>query len=329
MQTDRYSRQTLLPQFGASGQARLGGAKVVIVGAGGLGCHVAPLLVGAGVGSIVLIDHDTVSLNNLHRQTLYREQHIGQLKAEVAQAELAALNSSVSVQAQVLRCNPSNVADLINGADVVLDAADNFAVSYLLSDACRAAQVVLISASVNRTFGYVGAFCGPLKLQLPDLRSVFPRVPDAPFGCDVVGVTGPSVAVVAAVQAQETLKFLLNQTLSPTLWQLELWDYAVHAIDTSTGANANEQPTPSISFVGADAIDQQLVVDVREPSEVAEERLPFVNTVNIPLSQLTATTQIPSEREWVFACRSGQRALIAAQRVHNRNAAVSVLLPSN
>ncbi len=329
MDTDRYSRQTLVPQFATGGQARLGRAKVVIVGAGGLGCHVVPLLVGAGVGTVVLIDHDTVSLSNLHRQTLYREQHIGEPKAVVAQAEMAALNSDVHVQARVDRCHPDNVTELIAGADVVLDAADNFAVSYLLSDACRAAQVVLISASVNRTYGYVGTFCGPTHLQLPDLRSIFPRVPDTLVGCDVVGVTGPSVAAVAAVQAQETLKFLLSQTVSATLWQLELWDYAVHAIDMSAQPQNDEPLNKVIGFVSADSIKQQLVIDVREPSEVAEARMPFAHTVNIPLSQLTSASEIPHDRDWVFACRSGQRALIAAQRCIDLNAAVSVLLPSH
>ena len=177
MQDDRYSRQQLVPQFGSEGQARLADASVVIIGAGGLGCYLAPLLVGAGVGSVHIVDHDVVSLTNLHRQTLYRERHIGRPKAQIAQQEMAELNSSVSVRSFVERCHPGNVHELIKGADVVLDAADNFALSYILSDACRLDNTVLISASVNRTYGYVGAFCGDPCLELPELRSVFRSEP--------------------------------------------------------------------------------------------------------------------------------------------------------
>ena len=98
--------------------------------------------------------------------------------------------------------------ELIEGADVVLDAADNFALSYILSDACRLDSTVLISASVNRTYGYVGAFCGDPSLGLPELRSVFPKVPDTLTSCDVVGVTGPSVAAIAAVTSARGFKIL-------------------------------------------------------------------------------------------------------------------------
>jgi molybdopterin/thiamine biosynthesis adenylyltransferase len=328
MQDDRYSRQELVPQFAGNGQARLAVANVVMVGAGGLGCYLGPLLVGAGVGSLTIIDHDTISLTNLHRQTLYREAQIGQPKAQVAQATLAALNSNVRVKALNMRCHPGNVKALISGADVVLDAADNFALSYLLSDACAETQTLLISASVNRTYGYVGAFCGAAHLKLPELRGVFPRVPDTLVSCDVVGVTGPSVAAIAAVQAQQTLKFLLTQSISATLWQFELWDYAVHGIDIS-GADVETQPTPTIGFVIANQINQELVIDVREADEVAIKPLPFSNVLHIPLSQMGTNTDIPNNQDLVFACSSGQRALIAAQRCMGAGREMHVLVPSD
>lgn len=328
MQDDRYSRQQLVPQFGSKGQARLADASVVIIGAGGLGCYAAPLLVGAGVGSVHLVDHDVVSLTNLHRQTLYREHYIGKPKAQVAQQELAALNASVRVLSSVERCHPGNVRELIEGADVVLDAADNFALSYILSDACRLDSTVLISASVNRTYGYVGAFCGDPSLGLPELRSVFPKVPDTLTSCDVVGVTGPSVAAIAAVQAQETLKYLVSNSIEPKLWQFELWDYSVHGIDISEPEHTDDAHK-QITFVSADQIKQQLVIDVRDTDEVAAEPLGFTNLLHIPLCQINEYSEIPLDQDWVFACRSGQRALIAAQRCLVRGRAVQVLVPSS
>ena len=328
MQEDRYSRQQLVPQFGVDGQARLADASVVIVGAGGLGCYLAPLLVGAGVGQLMIIDHDVVSLTNLHRQTLYRESHVGQPKAQIAQQELERLNSNINVRSAVERCHPGNVHGLIKGADVVLDAADNFALSYILSDECYAQNILLISASVNRTYGYVGAFCGEAYHKLPELRTVFPRVPDTLTSCDVVGVTGPSVAAIAAVQAQETLKYLVSGCIEPKLWQFELWDYSVHGIDISESQPSLE-PTNQITFVSAGQISEQLVIDVRDSDEVAAEPLIFTNLLHIPLHMIGEQTKLPLDQDWVFACRSGQRTLIAAQRFAKHGRAIQVLVPSD
>lgn len=143
----RYARQMILEGVGAEGQARLGAARVLVVGAGGLGVPVLQYLAGAGVGRIVIVDPDRVERSNLHRQTLYGERSLGQAKAAAAAAVLADLNTEVVVEAIVGRLDPASAGPLVATADVVLDCADSFAVSYTLSDACAAAGRPFITAS--------------------------------------------------------------------------------------------------------------------------------------------------------------------------------------
>ena len=326
MNEERYSRQIAVPQFGSAGQRRLSKSRVVMVGAGGLGCVVAPLLVGAGVGEITVVDHDQIALSNLHRQTLFSEAEVGLAKASCMADTLRALNSRVVVNDRVIRCGPGNVDELLTSAAVVIDAADNFPLSYLLSDACERHAIPLVAASVNRTYGYLGVFCGPAECQLPSFRAVFPKVPDTPLSCDVVGVTGPSVAAIGAVQAQETLKYLLGNPPRAQLWQFELWDYNVLCVDVA-GALAPSEGR--VEFISADQVHDHWVIDVREPDEVQDAPLPFAHVIHQPLSQLNVSAPIENDKPWVFACKSGQRALAAAQRLASRGNASFVLLPSD
>ncbi|MBS0538601.1 MAG: HesA/MoeB/ThiF family protein, partial [Proteobacteria bacterium] len=156
----RYARQTVLAEVGAAGQAKLAAATVLVVGAGGLGCPVVQYLAGAGVGRLIVVDHDTVEESNLHRQPLYAMADIGASKAEAARAAIARFNPAVTVDAVVERLTPQNAGRLVARADIVIDAADSFAVTYILSDVCQAAGKPMISASVIGLSGYVGVFCG-------------------------------------------------------------------------------------------------------------------------------------------------------------------------
>lgn len=174
--SDRYSRQIVLPEVGPEGQARLARTRVLVVGAGGLGCPVLQYLVGAGIGRIVLVDPDQVEESNLHRQPLYRIGDAGRLKVEAAREALAAYNPGVEVEALALRLAPDNVTSLLARADIVVDAADSFAATYVLSDACYDAGKPLVSASIVGLAGYVGAFCG----GGPSYRAVFLRCRPAP-----------------------------------------------------------------------------------------------------------------------------------------------------
>lgn len=175
----RYARQVILPEIGPTGQNQLAQAHVLVIGAGGLGCPVLHYLVGAGVGQITLVDPDLVDATNLHRQPLYRMGDIGVAKAVAACENLRALNPDVQVNPHICPLNPSNGPGLVDGCDVVIDAADSYAVSYTLSDLCLTAQMPLVSASVLGQAGYVGDFCG----TAPSLRAVFPDIPDNTASC--------------------------------------------------------------------------------------------------------------------------------------------------
>src|SRR5215470_3620711 len=157
--SDRYARQEILPEVGAEGQRRLGAATVLVVGAGGLGCAVLQYLTAAGVGSLIVVDHDKVEESNLHRQPLYRMSDIGQPKVQAARAALAALNPATGIEAVCERLSSINAPRLVEDASVVIDAADSFAATYLLSDTCQRARKPLVSASVLGLSGYVGVFC--------------------------------------------------------------------------------------------------------------------------------------------------------------------------
>ena len=178
--TDRYARQLQVAPFirhgqgDQSAQKKLDAAKVLIVGSGGLGSPVSLYLAGAGVGEITLVDADHVSLSNLHRQILFTESDLDQPKSLVGQKRLAALNSEIKVRALCEAVTPSNVDELVANATLVIDAADNFFVSYLLSDTCLAQRIPLVAASVIETSGHIGVFCGTKEKPLPSLRALFP-----------------------------------------------------------------------------------------------------------------------------------------------------------
>ena len=203
---DRYARQTVLPDIGAAGQARLAAASVLVVGAGGLGCPVLQYLAGAGVGRLIVVDHDTVEETNLHRQPIYGMADLGKPKADVARMRLSGFNPDIAIDAVIERLTPQNAARLVAEAELVVDAADSFAVTYILSDACHRAAKPLVSASVIGLTGYLGAFCG----GAPSYRAVFPDVSVEGGTCATVGVLGTAVAVLGSLQAHLVLHLLLR-----------------------------------------------------------------------------------------------------------------------
>ena len=310
----RYSRQTLVSQVGLKGQQRLANSTVLIVGVGGLGCQVAAQLAGAGVGRLHLMDHDVVDISNLHRQVLFRETDVGHTKSSTALRELKAINSEIQITAKQERLNIANVAALIEGCSLVIDAADNFATSYVLSDACFNVRIPLLSASVNRSFGYLGIFCGTEAAPAPSIRALFPKLPKEQQSCDTVGVTGPSVGVIASLQAQEAIKLLVGGEglLLGKLLYADLWNYKMHTVDFS---GAQEPLESQIELISAAQIkDDDFVVDVRDNDEIKATPQGFTPSLCLPLLQINERMdEIPESPRIVVACRSGHRALIAAQ----------------
>lgn len=309
---DRYARQTVLPEVGRAGQARLAAALVLVVGAGGLGCPVLQYLAGAGVGRLTIVDHDTVEETNLHRQPLYAMADIGKPKAAMAVAFVRRFNPQIAAEAVVERLTPQNATALVANADLVIDCADSFAVSYILSDACLAAAKPLVSASVIGMTGYAGAFCG----GGPSYRAVFPDVSVDGGTCASVGVLATAVAVLGSVQAHLALHLLLG--LEPgVLGRVVTFDAKRMAFG-GFGFVGSPEPERFVPFIAPEAVTaDDLVVDLRGLDEAPQS--PFSGARRISAETIEELLrEPPSSARIVLCCRSGQRALAAADRLRER-----------
>lgn len=303
--TDRYIRQMTLTEIGAAGQARLAAATVLVVGAGGLGSSVLQILAGAGIGQIVIVDHDHVDISNLHRQPLYDMGDIGAPKAEAARDAVLRANPDIVVEAQSERLTPVNAAALIDKASIVIDAADNFAVTYMLSDRCLAAGKPLISASVLGLSGYVGAYCG----GAPSYRAVFPDVPEVAGSCASIGVLGSAVAVLGSLQAHLALHVLLD--LKPSVLG-RVVSFDGHSLQFGGFGFADcPEPRHIAPFIGlADLAPDDIVIDLRSVAEAPI--LPRSDAFRVAPVDVDLLAAADGGARIVLCCRSGQRALRAA-----------------
>ncbi|HET9817782.1 MAG TPA: molybdopterin-synthase adenylyltransferase MoeB [Rhodanobacteraceae bacterium] len=210
---DRYSRHLRLPEVGEAGQRKLEAARVVLLGAGGLGSPAAYYLAAAGVGTLVIADDDVVERSNLQRQILHADDRIGMSKLDSAAQALHGLNPHVKLEGLAERVTSANVDRLLDGADVVLDGADNFPVRYLLNDACVKLAKPLVYGAVQRFQGQVSVFdAGRQRGRAPCYRCLFPQPPapeDAP-NCSEAGVLGVLPGVVGMLQATEVIKLILG-----------------------------------------------------------------------------------------------------------------------
>lgn len=208
----RYKRHLVLKEIGGQGQQRLKAARVLVVGAGGLGSPLLLYLAAAGVGTLGIIDDDRVSLDNLQRQIAHDTPHIGTLKVDSARDSITRLNPNVAVETYPERLGPDNALDVISRYDIVADGSDNFATRYLVSDACYFARRPLVFAAVGPFDGYVTVFkpheTKPDGTRFPSYRCLFPEAPPpgTVANCAEVGVLGAVVGVVGTLQAVEVLK---------------------------------------------------------------------------------------------------------------------------
>lgn len=306
---NRYARQQMLPEIGTVGQARLGTARLLVVGAGGLAASALPLLAGAGVGQITVVDGDRVEQSNLHRQTLFAEADLGRPKADVAAERCRALNHEVTVEPVRQVLTPANAGDLVGQADLILDCADSYAVSYTLSDVCSAARVPLISASVLGVAGYVGGYCG----AAPSLRAVFPDAPDNAANCATAGVMGPVVAMLGAAQAQMAMAAILETEPRP-LGQVLSFDMGTYRC-TGFRFDEAEEPQAFFPFVARDDLSQSdVIVDLRPADEAPELVHPAARRI---LPDALTDHLTPDDRRLALACATGLRAWRAAETLQD------------
>ena len=206
----RYSRHIILPEVGGKGQAKIADAKVFIVGAGGLGCPVGYYLTAAGVGTIGIIDNDTVELSNLQRQIAHSVNTIGMAKVESAKKTFEALNPDVNIVAIQDRISKDNIMNLIKDYDIVVDGSDNFPTRYLINDACVMAGKPLVSGAILRFEGQVTTM---IPKDGPCYRCLFEEPPPAGLvpSCQEAGVLGVITGIVGGLQATEVLKLILGK----------------------------------------------------------------------------------------------------------------------
>jgi molybdopterin/thiamine biosynthesis adenylyltransferase/rhodanese-related sulfurtransferase len=323
--TDRYARQMVLPEVGAEGQARLASATVLVAGAGGLGCPVLQYLCAAGVGRLLIVDHDRVDESNLHRQPLFRMSDLGEPKARAAAVALRLLNQEVAVEAAVERLTPRNAAAWVSRADVIVDAADSLALTYILSDECLSQRKPLVSSSVLGLSGYVGGFCG----GAPSYRAVFPEMPRQAGSCAQAGVLGSAVGVMGTLQAHMTLAILLK--LTPTvLGQLVSIDFRTLRFGGFSFASAAEPAGPALRFIGPEDVrPADLVVDLRSLAEAPASPFPGalrIDVEHVEKAGLPGTCASHSASRVILCCRSGIRAWRAARALQRAGQADLALI---
>jgi sulfur-carrier protein adenylyltransferase/sulfurtransferase len=207
---NRYARQILLPEIGLIGQEKLKSAKVLVIGAGGLGCPAIQYLAAAGIGTLGIVDFDVVQLSNLHRQILYNHQDINQNKAEVAANKIAHINPHVNSIVHALKVTSDNVHSILGDFDLVLDCTDNFAARYVIDKACAELKKPLVYGGIFRFEGQVSVFhYGPHPVGYAD---VFPENSEAQnaLDCNAAGVLGTLPGIIGTMQAQEAIKIIVG-----------------------------------------------------------------------------------------------------------------------
>jgi molybdopterin-synthase adenylyltransferase len=243
-QIRRYARHIVLAEIGGVGQARLIAARVLVIGAGGLGAPLLQYLAAAGIGTLGVIDHDRVDLSNLQRQVIHRTADIGVSKVESARRALLDINPEVEVVAHDERLTADNAQRIVDGYDIVADGSDNFATRYLLNDVCFHLKKILVSAAILRFDGQISTYKAWQGAGHPCLRCIFPAAPseDAVPSCAQAGVLGALAGTLGALQASEVVKEILGigRSLSG---RLLMYDALAASFDEMAIAKRADCPT--------------------------------------------------------------------------------------
>lgn len=210
-QLDRYARHIVLKEIGGAGQVKLGQARTVVIGAGGIGCPAIQYLAAAGIGTLRVVDDDVVSLSNLQRQVLFGTEDVGRSKVDVAQHRIAAMNPDIAFEAVKARLTPENAGELIGACDLVLDGCDNFATRLAVADHCTKARIPLVSAALGQFQGQIGTYCG-WQADQPCYRCFVGDAFDAD-DCDTCaeqGVLGAMAGLVGSWAAMEAVRAIIG-----------------------------------------------------------------------------------------------------------------------
>ena len=208
---ERFSRQIVLKDIGVLGQKKILSSKVLIVGAGGLGCPVAEFLSRAGIGTVGIVDDDKVSLSNIHRQSLYQTSDVGKSKVKIVKNKIKLINRNTKVKIYKFRINNKNFKKIINDYDYIVDGSDNFKTKFLINDFCLKYKKFLVAGAISKFDGHIFSFNFKNK-KLPCLRCFFQETEpsDDQLNCETEGILGTVAGIVGTIQANEILKKILG-----------------------------------------------------------------------------------------------------------------------
>lgn len=331
MNEERYDRQVILKDFGRKGQQKLANAKVLVVGAGGLGVPVLTYLNAMGVGTLGIVDNDVVSLSNLHRQVLYTEANIGKSKVSSAIATLQLQNSKTRLIAHKTYLTIENALKIVEDYDVVVDATDNFPSRYLINDTCVILKKPIVYGALHGYEGQVSVFN---HNKGPTYRCLFPIMPndDEVPNCNEHGVLGIIPGIVGNLQALETLKLitgvgdvlsgklLLYNGLTQTIQKIKFSPVAANLKIAKLEANYGFSCEGSMQSINSEEFEQLLatgyieVIDVRTEAEYLSFHLE--NSLNIPLNEIEIRIdEIAENTDVYFICQSGVRSKKAISKL--------------
>lgn len=334
IKNQKYHRQILLKELGTEGQEKLLKAKVLVIGAGGLGCPALQYLAAAGIGHIGIVDYDIIDFTNLHRQILYNTLDIGLPKAIIAAQKLQLLNPDIIITPYHFRLTNRNALELLKDYDVIIDGSDNFATRYLINDACFLLKKTLIYGAIFRFEGQIAVFNHnqPTSVNFRDLFANPPNPSNSP-ACNIAGVLGVIPGIIGSLQATEAIKIIAEigvPLYNCLLTYNALYNQSYQIQITPNPASIQFMPKNRTEFEFFDYFgfcstfddfreispqtfetllqtsDKLTIIDVREPFE-----MPLISHfphLKIPLHELAKhINSLPSNNTVVVFCQSGQR----------------------
>ncbi|MBB5636642.1 adenylyltransferase/sulfurtransferase [Pedobacter cryoconitis] len=340
---ERYQRQILLRDFGLSGQQKLFNAKVLVIGAGGLGCPVLQYLAAAGIGTLGIVDNDVVELSNLHRQILYTVADVGLSKATCAAERLRKFNPDITVITYPVQLTNQNAVSILNEFDIIIDGSDNFPTRYMINDACVLLNKPLIYGALSESEGQVAVFnvADPAGVKV-NYRDIFPAAPKPGevLNCSEAGVLGVLPGIIGTMQANEAIKLisgtgetLINQLMIYNLYTSQTYKVKLSPAGlTSANLPADLEAFEKMDynwFCGIKQVTGEVkemspaefgrvmheesftIIDVREPGE-----LPVASGfdhIRLPLSELRKEIPPVKGNKVILFCHSGIRSIIAGE----------------
>ncbi|MBA3648741.1 MAG: molybdopterin-synthase adenylyltransferase MoeB [Chitinophagales bacterium] len=339
----RYSRQISLSELGIEGQIKLKKAKVIVIGAGGLGCSLLPYLAAAGTGTIGIIDGDSIDVTNLHRQVLFNKNEIGKNKAGIAKQKLSVLNPEINIVSISEFLYPENALTILENYDLIIDGSDNFECRYLINDVCVKLDKPFVSGAVYRFTGQVGVFNFN---RSGTYRCLFdkPPLPGQRPDCSETGVMGIVPGIVGTLMANEAIKIIcgIGEALSGKILNIDFLSMKFQTVSFRRDENAvdeirslpllNSQEYKNICNVSSNEIIKEIspgelkqildqndniqLIDVREPFERAKVH---IGGDFIPLGDIMLNVaKISKDKKVIFYCKAGIRSQIAITQLQDK-----------